>query len=380
MGLGSRLGQLIELLVAALVLAMIAGQLLGQPAVVGYVETGSMAPTLAPGDGFVAVPAALAGPIEEGDVVTFRAEQLHGGGLTTHRVVGETERGYVTRGDANPFTDQDGVEPPVKDDQIVAVAWRPGGEVLVLPGIGAAVTGVRAALEGGQTMLAQFLGTRAVLGTQGFAYLLFAVTGAYYVVSTWRDDGAGRDRTRERDAGVDPRTITVVGTLAVVLVVTAAMVGPSGAQRIDVVSAEFESPNPGVIERGTTGTVNYTVTNDAAVPAVVYLESNDGVAADPSTTTVSARTERTVVLAITAPGETGHYRYYLTERRYLAVLPTPLIDALYRLHPWLPVAVIDAVLGGVVYLALGAALGSERARSRSRDRSSWLRRLRSRVP
>ncbi len=125
MGLGTRLSQAAEVIVAALVIAMIAGQLLGQPAVVGYVETGSMSPTLEPGDGFVAVPAALAGPIEEGDVVTFRAEQLHGGGLTTHRVVGETERGYVTRGDANPFTDQDGVEPPVKDDQIVAVAWQP---------------------------------------------------------------------------------------------------------------------------------------------------------------------------------------------------------------------------------------------------------------
>ncbi|WP_225332882.1 signal peptidase I [Halomicrobium urmianum] len=379
MGLGFLLGRIAEAVVVVLVIAMIAGQLLGQPAVVGYVETGSMAPTLSPGDGFVAVPAALVGPIEEGDVVTFRAERLHGGGLTTHRVVDETDRGYVTRGDANPFTDQDGVEPPVKDDQIVAVAWQPGGEVLVLPGVSAAVTGIRSALEGTQSVLARFLGTGAVLGTQGIVYLLFAVTGAYYVASARWADGPGRDRTRERDGDVGPRTIAAVGTLAVVLVVTAAMVGPAGTQRIDVVSAEFESPSPDVIERGTTGTINYTVSNDAAVPAVVYFESDDGIDADPSTATVPARATQNVTLSVTAPPETGHYRYFLTERRYLAILPSSLIGALYRVHPWLPVAAVDAVAGGSVYLAFGAALGSGRARDRSREGRSWLRRLRSRV-
>jgi len=35
-----------------------------------------MAPTLEPGDGFVAVPAELAGPVEEGDVVTFCVEEI----------------------------------------------------------------------------------------------------------------------------------------------------------------------------------------------------------------------------------------------------------------------------------------------------------------
>jgi len=220
-----------------------------------------------------------------------------------------------------------------------------------------------------------------VLGTQGIAYMLFAVTSAYYAVSTWRDDGASRNRSRAQDAGVSPRTIAAVGALVVVLVVTAAMVGPSGAQRIDVVSAEFESPNPTVIERGATATLDYAVTNDAAVPAVVYLGSgDDDLDADPSMTTVPPRETRNVSLAITAPPETGHYRYYLAEHRYLAVLPTPLIETLYRVHPWLPVVVIDAMLGGAVYLAFGAALGSGRARTRSRDGSSWLRRLRSRVP
>jgi signal peptidase len=81
-----------------------------------------MEPTLEPGDGFVAVPAELAGPIDDGDVIVFEAETIQGGGLTTHRVVDETDRGFITRGDANPFTDQDDSEPPVKRAQVVAKA------------------------------------------------------------------------------------------------------------------------------------------------------------------------------------------------------------------------------------------------------------------
>ncbi|TKX51714.1 signal peptidase I, partial [Halorubrum sp. SP3] len=72
------------------------------------------------------VPPAIAGDIEEGDVVTFEAQELQGGGLTTHRVVDETDQGYITRGDANPFTDQDGPEPPVQESQIAAVALELG--------------------------------------------------------------------------------------------------------------------------------------------------------------------------------------------------------------------------------------------------------------
>ncbi|WP_138005339.1 S26 family signal peptidase [Halalkalirubrum salinum] len=102
--------------------AMIVGQFYGIPVGPSYVVTDSMKPTLEPGDGFIAVPIAIAGPVEEGNVVTFDADQLHGGGLTTHRVVVETDEGYVTRGEVNPFTDQEGDEPPVAEGQLKAKA------------------------------------------------------------------------------------------------------------------------------------------------------------------------------------------------------------------------------------------------------------------
>jgi signal peptidase len=83
---------------ALLLLGLFIGSILGQPVFVSYVETGSMSPTLDSGDGFVAVPTPFAGPIQKGDIIVFEAEKVQRGGLTTHRVVSETERGYITRG------------------------------------------------------------------------------------------------------------------------------------------------------------------------------------------------------------------------------------------------------------------------------------------
>ncbi len=105
---------------------------------ISYVDSGSMAPALSPGDGFLAVPAAVAGPPKIGDVVVYRSEGLDPGGLVVHRIVDRTPDGYVTRGDANPVTDQRAGEPPVERERILAHAVAIDGDVTVLPGFGRA--------------------------------------------------------------------------------------------------------------------------------------------------------------------------------------------------------------------------------------------------
>jgi signal peptidase len=362
-----------ELLAVAFIVATVAGQLLGQPVLFSYVTTGSMAPTLDPGDGFVAVPASVAGEVKEGDVITFRAEELHGGGLTTHRVVGETERGYVTKGDANSFTDQDGDEPPVKRGQIVAVAWQPGGSVLAVPFVGTVVEGSRAALAGAQRWLAAQLGTRSPLGTTGLAYIVFGLSMAWYLVEAYRDRGEGRNRERDRsrEDGLDPRVVVGLLALVVVASATAAMVAPAGIQKYGIVSAESDAPGPRVIETGTEETVRYPVGNGGFVPVVSYLEpASGGVAVEPRELSVGPRSLANATVTLSAPPETGYYRRFVAEHRYLALLPRGHIDALYGVHPWLPLVAIDALLGGTFY-ALGVSMvGTGRVRSRRRDGKS----------
>ena len=357
-------------LVVLVVVCLVAGSTLGQPVLLSYVETGSMEPTLEPGDGFVAIPAELAGPIDNGDVIVFEAETIQGGGLTTHRVVDETDRGFITRGDANPFTDQDDDEPPVKQAQIVAVAWQPGGNVIVIPHLGAIVEVTQSILSTVQRNLAVLTGTSALLGTRGLAYLLFAGSVLWYVVAEWRADrGKKRDRVTSRVTGVDSRL--VVGGFAALLVVgaTAAMVAPAGTQEFGVVSAEFTSERPDVIQAGQSKTQPYAVGNGGFLPVVTYLEpASEGVAVHPGELYVEGRSVANATVTLHAPPETGYYRRFVTEHRYLAVLPQPVIRGLYAVHPWAPIVAIDALVGIPFYLGGVSLVGEGRLRPRSRTR------------
>ncbi|MDT3435511.1 signal peptidase I [Haloarcula sp. 1CSR25-25] len=372
---------LLEVALGVFLIAMVLGQILGQPVLLGFVTTGSMQPTLEPGDGFVAIPADLAGSVEEGDVVTFRAEEIQGGGLTTHRVVDKTDRGYITRGDNNPFTDQDGDEPPVTDAQIVAVAWQPGGEVVAVPGVGTLVNGVRDSLTWVQQRAASIFGARSLLGTQGLAYLLLAVSVCAYVIDLLLNGNRDRgQRDTSRDTGTSVRLLIGIFAAAIVLSATATMVAPAGPQEFGVVSAEFDSPGPRVIEQGTTESTQYRLGNGGYIPVVTYFEpATDGIAVEPNETVIPARSTVNATLSLTAPSETGYYRQFVVEHRYLLVLPQSTIRSLYLVHPWLPIITIDALLGGSFYLLGMALVDTGRVRARSRDSPSQFRRLLARL-
>jgi signal peptidase len=168
-------------------------------------------------------------------------------------------------------------------------------------------------------------------------------------------------------------------TLLVVAGATASMVVPAGTQEFSIVSAEFESDAPDVITQGTNESYRYGVGNTGVVPTVVYLESgSDNLAVEPTHLSLSGRSSENATVTLTAPPETGYYESYLVEHRYLSVLPLPVIEGLYTVHPWLPILVIDLLIGLPFYLLGVRLLGTGRLRSRTRDAPSRLDRLRSR--
>lgn len=126
--------------VGLLLLAVLVGLLLappGAPVGVSFVESDSMEPEMNVGDGIVLLPS---GDVNPGDVVTFRSD--HRDELVTHRVVGETEAGYVTQGDNNDVTDQQAGHPPVPREAVVAGVLQFRGSPVTIPGIGTAATGI----------------------------------------------------------------------------------------------------------------------------------------------------------------------------------------------------------------------------------------------
>jgi signal peptidase len=368
-----------EFLALVAVAALVLGAAIGQPVLLGFVETGSMEPTLRPGDGFVAVPSAVAGDVQQGDVIVFQAKRLHGGGLTTHRVVGEVDEGYITQGDANPSTDQAGDEPPVKDAQIVAEVLQINGVVLVVPYLGVVVTGTQNVFASIQTGLTGAIGLQEQSGTMGFSVLVLGISVVGYLISWWRerrDGSAQRHRSRSRDSGVDGRLILVALALVVVLTATASMVVPAGSQEYGFVSSSHDTPGASVIGVGETETTTHVVVNGGFLPVVTFLEADgDRISASPTRLRVGSRASANATVTLSAPPETGYYRQFLVEHRYLAVLPRPAIASLYAIHPWLPIVVIDALLGVSFYLLGVALVGTGRVRSRSRETSTASRRL-----
>ena len=109
-----------------------------QPDIVGYSSA-------------VVISGSMSGSIEINDMIIIHAEDTYttgdvitfysGNSLVTHRIVGETERGFITKGDANNAAALYSV--PITD--VV------GKVVLVLPGIGVIVEALRTPL--GMTVL-----------------------------------------------------------------------------------------------------------------------------------------------------------------------------------------------------------------------------------
>jgi signal peptidase len=375
MDLRSTLGSTATLVLVAVVAVMLLGQQLGQPILLGFIVTGSMnadPANMAPGDGFVAVPPAIAGDVEEGDVVTFEARELQGGGLTTHRVVGETEEGYITRGDANPFTDQDGPEPPVQESQIVAVAFQTGGEVVVIPRIGAGVL----AIQGAFTAAASFLSGIPGLGGLAEGGIGTLMTGAgvlllvYSVLQELRRGGREREgRSRDRRSKTSAVVVLVAILLLITVPATASMVIPSGTDDITIVSSESPSGDPTVIERGGSVEFTYEFANDGIIPRIAVVEAASTGVDVVRTGLVADRGETAQTnVTIHAPEETGVYVRSVGEWQYVQFLPASVLLALHAIHPFVAIAAINAVIVVVVTPIYVLAVGLEPFRFRSRDR------------
>jgi signal peptidase len=350
----------VGVLVGICLLAIVFGTLLGQPVGLAFVESGSMEPTLAPGDGFIAVPTPLAGEIDEGDVVTFRSV-TDGGRLTTHRVVGETDAGFVTRGDANPFTDQADGEPPVPRDRIVAVALQVDGGVVVVPAVGAMVSGARGLLS-------------TVGGTVGvgddptrLAVVVVVTLLSVLVLDSLLAAPGGRHTERETDRrdGTSVRRVLLQGIALVVVVATTVMLLSSGGATVPYDSVGPDEPSEGGLAAGSDGTLPVEVTNSGLVPAVAFLDApgergtiEDGVVR------LGPRMSATVNVSVAVPSTPGRYEQSVVQHRYVWMLPVPVLRALHALHPWVAVAAVNTVLAFTLGLVGRFLVGRGRLRLR----------------
>lgn len=379
MSLRSLLDTTLEVGAVVVVASLLLGAVLGQPVLLSYVETGSMEPTIDTGDGFVAIPTALAGGVQEGDVVVYRAEELRGGGLTTHRVVGETEDGYITRGDANPFTDQDGPEPPVTRDRIVAEALQIGGTVVVIPKLGVAIGAIQTGIVSLQSGFADLVGFGDSLNEQGSGLLLFVVGFALFALTFVLERGGGRETERSRQRGtlLNARTATILLLAAVLVPANAAMLAGGGTQELTIDGEDVvQSPE---IEPGEDATWEIGVDNFGFVPMVMIFEGESaGTTVLDEQRTVGPGQATTLSVSATAPRPGRRTTLAVTEYRYLAVLPPVVLRALHEINPLFALGAVNAVLAGGTAFVLGRVVGFGTIRVRDRGSIPLRTRLRRR--
>ena len=338
-----------------------------------------MEPTIAQGDGFVAIPAAAAGPVSEGDVVVFRAEEVNDGKLTTHRVVRETERGLITMGDNNPFTDQDGPEPPVTDEQIVAEALQIGGTVVTIPALGIAIGAIQDGVLGFQSAFAEAVGFGDSLDRQGSGVLLFSIGFALFALTFLLDNGAERttERSRQRGTLLNTRTVTVLLLAAVLVPANLAMVAGGGTQQLTIDGSDV-AQNP-EIDPGEDATWEIGVDNFGLVPVVLVFDGQSaGTTVLDEQLTVGPGDATTLSVSATAPGPSERTTLSVTEYRSLHVLPASVIRALHSVDPLLALAAVNGVLGGGTLAVLGRIVGFGTIRVRDTGAASIGTRLRRR--
>lgn len=302
-----------------------------------YVVSDSMAPTIGVDDGVVRVPA---GDVEPGDIVVFESP-TRDQRFTVHRVVEETPRGFVTKGDNSDVTDQAAGAPHVQRSEIRGAVLTVGGTPFVVPNLGSVIEH--------RTFLL------ALVAALGLLDLATASTG-------------GRP-ARPTTAG---QLLTLmVAISSAVLVVTVVLGGSTGHVAFAAVDGSASAPT--------------TVPAGEAVTRTVEVRSGGRspftyVAVDTASTTVLDRTwnESTLSLTLRVPPQPPATSYRTTMRvhRYPLVLPPSVIDDAHAVHPLLAAGATTGALVVPLY-ALGWLVIVPQARLRrgASLRRAWRRRL-----
>lgn len=302
----------------------------GTPVQLSYVYSDSMEPSIGTGDGYVIVPA---GDVSVGDILVFDSDFRDE--YVTHRVVEVTEDGYVTRGDANPSTDQATGHPVVTPERVVGQALTIGDRPMVIPGLASVVSLLSAYWP---------LGVLAVLLGGGLL----------------ERNPRTRDLVRVDDL-ITPLVLTAVVGIAVALAYSA----PTYTMAFTAVATDADGGR--VLPLGESVSRTLEV---AAGPQYTYqfVEGTGVIITD-----VFANGDAfDVVVEVPAQAERGAYDAVVTTYYYPAVLPYSLVQTLHAIHP---VAAALATIGTIAApaYALHRLVVDGRApiESRSRSRTAW---------
>ncbi len=293
-----------------------------------YVYSKSMEPTIMTNDGFILISSKA---YETGDIITFKPKVLEQP-FVTHRIVGITMDGeYITKGDNNVMTDQQGGEPPLQHDQVVGKALCISGKPVILPKLGLISQKIQKSIPK--------INVFTVISIIILIYALGFVLDMIFNRDNIRKNNKERIRLLDIAAFFDP----VFFIICILVVANTLIIGQTikswKAEEISYVVVSVEglpSPVPGErFER------IKSLENSSLIPYYTILEPKDSnMTINPRIFLMPPKGNVDYSVSITAPEKIGYYVQKIDIKTYPKLISQKLLEQLYSLDPFIPLIII----------------------------------------
>lgn len=294
--------------VSLIVLALLGVLITTAPVQILSASSGSMEPAIDKGDIYFVT---KSDSISKGDIITFDSEEFNE--FVTHRVVGRTSSGYITKGDANPSTDQAAGHPPVSDSKVIGTVIEIGGHPVSIPGLGSVIGYLQSNV--------------AIVAIGLLAYLV--------VPELWTSDK--NRRKKKRDVFYAGSYMHPLFLIAFVSCIGLIFVG-SSAHEVTYVAAEGQATAAHTVPVGETATRTLSLETYSAPMVTTVVDAKGFAILDRQTT----GSEISLSIAVPPRKTTGPIHGVIEINSYPATLPKSVLSLLDDIH-W-----ILAALGSMV--------------------------------
>ncbi len=327
---------ILYILVTITLLTALSSAIWKKPILFVSVRSNSMYPSFQRSDVLLIKNLSKEEEVDIGDIVVFKTDEgsLASKGWIVHRVIeGNDEMGFITKGDANEYTDQNNGSAPIKREWIACKVITINGQPLKIPLIGY----LSLWMEGFQK--------------NPFTMPIIAVILAVIIgISELLSNKKGKKK-RKSKGNMDKQLIYFFGGLTISIIIGATMLASS--QRI-IIPYEVSSDRQGVIMGSSVGIIKVgekvekpliELSNQGFIPFTSTITTNDDqITFSRSLVPITPGTELTVDMILKAE-KPGTYNSTIYAGMFYPFLPSQLIYTLAAKSYWLALIIVSLIPG-----------------------------------
>lgn len=297
-----------------------------KPTLAVTIRTWSMTPLLTRGDMVFIWPTGEKTNFSVGQIVVFRSEERGIRDWTMHRIVGgDSQEGFITKGDANERTDQDGMGyPPVLPEWIAGAVPAIGSLLLRIPLLGYIPLLMEENMENPRLL-------PALLGVLAFVLLL---------------DEIFKTNKRRKMETLQKSQLCFLGGLVFSILIGSLMIMgslfltiPYGVEKTE---GALMSSDVGILRLGDSRELALAeLNNEGAIPTYYYVVSEDPQVMVHQNSFYIRGGESTEVMATVYAQEEGIYHARIIVGMFMPFLPKDIIAFLAKINFWLALIAIS---------------------------------------